>query len=67
MAAFLSATYDPDTGELRKLKFTPRFTAEPALLRADVLQDLLHEVEDAYYEALVKHGLRKDAIHVRTK
>lgn len=44
MAKMLSATYDPESGELKTLTLAPGFEKEPALLRADVLQDLSHAI-----------------------
>ena len=49
---FATATYDEETGELADLKFAPAFKRAPAMLRADVLKDLLHAITVAYGEAV---------------
>jgi hypothetical protein len=47
----LTVIYDPDAGELLEVRETPHFSAEDALLRADVLQDTWVAIRARYAEA----------------
>jgi hypothetical protein len=40
--------YDPCNGHATKITESPRFAGEYPLMRADVLQDILHELEARY-------------------
>ena len=43
--------YDPDTGELEDVVESNTFKESDSLLRADVLQDCLHVIENMYQDA----------------
>ena len=51
MAKMLTAYYDYDSGELKSVQITDGFKAQSALLRVDVLQDLLWKVANLLEQA----------------
>lgn len=48
---FAQAVYDEETGELKRLTLAPRLAQADALLRADVLRDVVAAVGELYEQA----------------
>lgn len=52
----MTVYYDEEDGELAQVKVSKSFEAEHALMRADVLKDILEQLTDMYNSSLEGYG-----------